>query len=163
MTQNRTKQQQGFTLVELLIVVIILGILAAVVIPQFNSAAAESREAAAASNLATIRQAIEMYKVQHNDTLPGQGESNSTNFLAQLTTATNADGSTSGGTQPYGPYLRNSFPTSPVDNSAAVTVTAGAISAPATSAVGWAYNSVTGEFRLNTDDTAASGVTYFSL
>ena len=45
MSMNR-KNQQGFTLVELLIVVIILGILAAVVIPQFNSAANESREAA---------------------------------------------------------------------------------------------------------------------
>ena len=64
---NPRKNQSGFTLVELLIVVIILGILAAVVIPQFNTAAAESKEAALASNLATIRQAIELYKVQHND------------------------------------------------------------------------------------------------
>ncbi len=59
---NRVKNtaRKGFTLIEILIVVVILGILAAVVIPQFNSAAAESREAAAGSNLATVRQAIEM-------------------------------------------------------------------------------------------------------
>ncbi|HYN64197.1 MAG TPA: type II secretion system protein, partial [Candidatus Limnocylindrales bacterium] len=70
MSKTTHRSQSGFTLVELLIVVIILGILAAVVIPQFNTAAAESKEAALASNLATIRQAIELYKVQHNDTFP---------------------------------------------------------------------------------------------
>jgi prepilin-type N-terminal cleavage/methylation domain-containing protein len=41
MNMNRRK---GFTLVEVLIVVIILGILAAAIIPQFTSAATDSRE-----------------------------------------------------------------------------------------------------------------------
>ena len=115
MSMNR-KNQQGFTLVELLIVVIILGILAAVVIPQFNSAANESREAAVASNLATIRQAIEMYKVQHNDNLPSAA------IVNELINTTDLDGTVQAdGSGAYGPYLRNSFPASPVDGSNAVT------------------------------------------
>ncbi|GJM22528.1 MAG: hypothetical protein DHS20C15_24430 [Planctomycetota bacterium] len=160
MSMNR-KNQQGFTLVELLIVVIILGILAAVVIPQFNSAANESREAAVTSNLATIRQAIEMYKVQHNDELPGNATGvtleqalTQTTDLAGAVVANNAG--------PFGPYLRNSFPASPVDG--VNTVTSAATTTAATGeTTGWMYNTATGEFRCHTTDLAASGVAYNTL
>jgi len=67
MSTGTPRADRGFTLVELLIVVVILGILAAVVIPQFEGATAQGKEAALTSNLATVRQAIEMYKVQHDD------------------------------------------------------------------------------------------------
>ncbi len=55
------KGEGGFTLVELLIVVIILGVLAAVVIPQFGASTQEANMAALDSNLATMRNAIELY------------------------------------------------------------------------------------------------------
>jgi len=150
------RSQKGFTLVELLIVVIILGILAAVVIPQFNSAASESKEAALASNLATVRQAIEMYKVQHNDTFP-------TSLVAQLTAGTDIDGGT--GTA-YGPYLRNAFPKNPVHtgtgaSDAILVVTSGPSSA--TNAEGWVYNSSDGTFRANSTGAGPSGTDYFDL
>jgi general secretion pathway protein G len=147
------KNQSGFTLVELLIVVIILGILAAVVIPQFNTAAAESKEAALASNLATIRQAIELYKVQHNDSFPGA------TIVTQLTTQTDATGAA--GTK-YGPYIRNSFPVNPIDNSAAVATAATMPGAP-TAAGGWIYATGNGEFRANVSGNGPSGTAYFSL
>src|SRR6266850_2743026 len=131
--------QSGFTLVELLIVVIILGILAAVVIPQFNTAAAESKEAALASNLATVRQAIELYKVQHNDAYPGA------TMVVQLTAGTTVTGAA--GTK-YGPYIRNAFPANPISGLATVT-TAAATPAAGTDATGWFYNTVTGEFRAD--------------
>jgi general secretion pathway protein G len=153
MSPTTRRSQQGFTLVELLIVVIILGILAAVVIPQFNTAAAESKEAALASNLATIRQAVELYKVQHNDTFPGA------TIVTQLTTSTDASGAA--GTK-YGPYIRNSFPANPID--ATATVVTGA-TMPATPAAGggWIYATGNGEFRANVAGAGPSGTDYFDL
>ena len=150
---NPRKNQSGFTLVELLIVVIILGILAAVVIPQFNTAAAESKEAALASNLATIRQAIELYKVQHNDTFPDD------TIVVQLTTTTDVTGAP--GTK-YGPYIRNAFPADPINSLATVT-TGATMPAAAAGAAGWVYSTGNGEFRADCTGTGPSGTDYFDL
>ena len=147
------RSESGFTLVELLIVVIILGILAAVVIPQFNTAAAESKEAALASNLATIRQAIELYKVQHNDTFPGA------TIVTQLTTSTDATGAA--GTK-YGPYIRNQFPADPISSDANVKTAATMPGAPS-GTEGWVYATGNGEFRANVAGSGPSGTAYFSL
>ena len=150
---NRRRNQSGFTLVELLIVVIILGILAAVVIPQFNTAAAESKESALASNLATIRQAVELYKVQHNDTFPGA------TIVTQLTTATDAAGAA--GTK-YGPYIRNKFPANPISGAATVK-TAATMPGAAAGTEGWVYATGNGEFRANSTGAGPSGTNYFDL
>jgi len=66
----RTNKKSGFTLVEILIVVIILGILAAIVIPQFTNASQDARRSSLASQLQTLRSQIELFKLQHGDTLP---------------------------------------------------------------------------------------------
>ena len=153
MSTTTHSKQSGFTLVELLIVVIILGILAAVVIPQFNTAAAESKEAALASNLATIRQAVELYKVQHNDTFP------TSSIVTQLTAGTDVTGAA--GTK-YGPYIRNAFPANPIDSLATVATPASIPSAP-TSAGGWIYATGNGEFRANCAGAGPSGTDYFDL
>jgi general secretion pathway protein G len=153
MSRNSRRSEKGFTLVELLIVVIILGILAAVVIPQFNTAAAESKEAALASNLATIRQAVELYKVQHNDTFPGA------TIVTQLTTTTDASGAA--GTK-YGPYIRNSFPANPIDGLAAV-ATAATMPGTPDGTGGWIYSTGNGEFRANVAGAGPSGTDYFDL
>lgn len=152
MLNPRRRKQSGFTLVELLIVVIILGILAAVVIPQFNTASSEAKESALVSNLATIRQAIELYKVQHNDSFPPLAE-----FVVQMTSTTDEAGSTSG--TKYGPYIRNSFPTNPINGAADVI----ALAASANDASGWQYDEVTGEFRSSAAGTGPSGTPYFDL
>jgi general secretion pathway protein G len=154
MSKTTHRSQSGFTLVELLIVVIILGILAAVVIPQFNTAAAESKEAALASNLATIRQAIELYKVQHNDTFP------TASIETQLTSGTDVTGAA--GTK-YGPYIRNAFPTNPITGSKVIVTTMPANAAAAAAAGGWAYAAATGEFRANVTGAGPSGTNYFDL
>ena len=95
----------GFTLVELLIVVVMIAILAAVAIPQFNSVIAETQESSIASGLRTIRQAIEVYKLQHDDALPGD------NFVDQLSLGTDEQGNPG---SKYGPYLREPWPYNPV-------------------------------------------------
>ncbi len=66
----RTKRNDGFTLVEILIVVVILGILAAIVIPQFSQASTDAKTSSLASNLQTIRSQIALYKIQNDDVPP---------------------------------------------------------------------------------------------
>ena len=97
MSALRRSCRRGFTLVEILIVVIILGILAAIVIPQFTNASSDARNSSLASTLQTLRSQIELYKLQHGDTLP--------NLVTDWTPFTVA--STWGNpVQTFGPYMQ---------------------------------------------------------
>src|SRR3954447_24898128 len=117
---HRTTSRRGFTLIEILIVVIILGILAAIVIPQFSSASNDARKSSLASTAQTMRSQIALYRLQHNDVLPGAGASGfaSASFWTQMTTKTDATGAAYSGTStsgPFGPYMQ----TTPVNPLAA--------------------------------------------
>ncbi len=57
----------GFTLIEILIVVVILGILAAVVITQFTDVRGDANDSSVLTQLHTIRQQIEVYRVKNGD------------------------------------------------------------------------------------------------
>ncbi|MBU0754414.1 MAG: prepilin-type N-terminal cleavage/methylation domain-containing protein [Planctomycetes bacterium] len=150
------KSRSGFTLVELLIVVIILGILAAIVVPQFSASSIEAREAAVMTDLAALRSAIELYRVQHKESYPG--DSTWAKFVTHMTTKTDVNGDA--GTD-FGPYLRTGIPRNPFNGKNDGTV--GTVPGTADDATGWYYDNTTGEIRANTSGTGPSGILYLDL
>jgi len=172
----------GFTLIELLIVVIILAIISAIAIPQFSAATADAQNSALDSNLATMRNAIEQYRAQHTGfvypgatassggTCPtgataGTGTAGTQQaFLDQMQMASNAAGQTcslAGGAFRFGPYLRQGVPAEPINNAPAVLVTTtGTIAPPTATGTGWAYDTVTGRFIMNSAALDPNGRAY---
>lgn len=126
--------------------VVILGILAAIVVPQFVSAASESRENSLKMDLYRIRQQIGIYKEQHAGQYPDQDS-----FEQQMTLASNRNGATAPiGTDGYGlgPYLRE-IPINPFTGTK--TIGNGAIGSSA-----WYYDASSGEFRANNTEEHAA-------
>ncbi|MHC4571566.1 MAG: type IV pilin protein [Planctomycetota bacterium] len=143
------KAKSGFTLVEILIVVVILGILAAIVIPQFTDASTQAKESSLLSDLQTMRSQIELYKIQHNDELPGtQG---AFDFTQAMTTKTNALGTTNpaDGIVKYGRYMRE-IPANPWNDLNTVLEAAVTPGAPSGNN-GWFYNTSDGDIRSDDD------------
>ena len=65
------RKDEGFTLVELMVVVLIIGILVAIAIPVFNAASASARKSACISNLRTLDGAVEQWKAAAPTNDPG--------------------------------------------------------------------------------------------
>ncbi len=140
----KTLREKGFTLVEILIVMVILGILAAIVIPQFTHASQEARLSELTNCLQMVRTQIELYKIQHDDQLPGGAK---LDFVSALTSYTYADGSPSvaGAPRTFGKYLQR-MPKNPFTMTNDVEVS-GQEPQPGTGA--WFFNTNTGQFRAN--------------
>lgn len=63
----RKKNEEGFTIAELLIVIVVLGILAAIAIPNFTGLQKRARRAELESNGRAIVLALEMYKIEKGE------------------------------------------------------------------------------------------------
>lgn len=60
------KKQNGFTLVELLIVIMIIGILATMAVPQYNKMVNKAKWTEAVSILGQLKNACEIYYAEHS-------------------------------------------------------------------------------------------------
>lgn len=169
---SRRHAAKGFTLIELLIVVIIIAILAAIAIPQFSNSSGDAQESALDANLSTVRSAIELYRVQHNNVYPGVALSTggpaactaaggvlgtgavntAAAFENQLTGYSNAAGQTCSVPAAgflFGPYLR-AIPNETIGNNNTVNMDlAVGAAAPAAGGTGWRFNTITGRFIIN--------------
>lgn len=58
-------RSHGFTLIEVMVVIVILGVLAALVVPRVMSRPDEARVVAAKQDIATIAQALKLYRLDN--------------------------------------------------------------------------------------------------
>lgn len=146
---------RAFSLIELVIVVVILGIIAAIAAPRMSRGSKGAIDSALKSDLAVLRNAIELYYIEHDGVYPTE-----TGFKAQLetfTSITGADSPTKDATHYLGPYIAAVPAVSVGANKGSDTV-AGAVGP----GIGWIYNQLTGEIYANADPalTDDRGVPY---
>lgn len=156
MSKLSRKNNQGFSLVELVIVVVIIAIIGAIAVPRMSRGSKGAADSALVANLAIIRNAIEMYAAEHNGLYPTL-----TDITAQLTTYTDIDGNDNASkdsTHIYGPYLR-AIPkqtVGPEKGENTFTATAG------TAGAGWVYTASTGVISANTTTQTDDAGTLYS-
>jgi general secretion pathway protein G len=139
-------EKQGFTVMEFVIVVIILAIIAAITVPKFSQASHEARLTDLVSNLQMVRSQMELYKIQHDDLLPGQnvkgGDITDDDFVKAMTRR---------GSDGMGPYLKKIPANFYLDESGertSITCVNDINAAPdGTENTGWWLNAATGDFR----------------
>jgi general secretion pathway protein G len=166
MIRTKLNNQAGFTLIEMLIVVLLLGILAMLIIPQISVSTEDARLNTLHANLGTLRNAVELYYHQHNETYPGRNDNAgaptvdpataATAFLEQLTQYTDINGDVAvarDATHIYGPYLKSiTLPTNPYNNDNTLvcdTVTNDITARTSGGTQGWRFYTLTGVLMAN--------------
>ena len=64
-TPLRSRLQQGFTLIELMVVLLIIGVLAALIVPNVLDRADDARVTAAKTDVSNLVQALKLYKLDN--------------------------------------------------------------------------------------------------
>jgi len=138
-------RRNAFTLVELVVVIMILGILAAVAAPKLLNTSKVATDKGLRQTLSIVRDAIELYAAENGGNLPPCADA------------------TSSFQDAVKDYIRGTFPKSPVgtqDKNVTATTTDPVV-ADATPANSWKYNTVTGEFIINSAALSGDGITAY--
>ncbi|MGE5416845.1 MAG: competence type IV pilus major pilin ComGC [Acidobacteriota bacterium] len=61
-TKTLTKNNKGFTIIELMAVMVILGVIAAIVVPKYAGAMEKSKQKACTNNINMLNHAVELYQ-----------------------------------------------------------------------------------------------------
>ncbi len=144
--------RRGFSLIEVVIVVVIIGVIAAIAIPRMSRGASAAREAALKQDLTLLRNAVDLYSAEHDNTVPPF-----TALATHLTGYSNFDAdaaqASKDSTHYFGPYIK-AIPPLPVgSNKGDATFADGSGAAPQIAGgAGWWYNENTGEVKANLAD-----------
>ena len=168
------RKPRAFSLLETVLVVAILAILAAIAIPRISRSSEGAAGTALKEDLRVVRNAIEMFRVEHDGTLPGSvgdgtnAPGTATCFRWHLWYFSNADGMVSKTKQAgylFGPYLRvfPKGPLGPAKGRIAVIMVADGVplSGEPNPINPWKYDYTTGEFIFNWDALSSDGVTTY--
>jgi len=151
--KNRTR---AFSLIELVVVVVIIGIVAAIAVPRMSRGVSGSQDSSLTGDLDTLRRAIELYRAEHNNTVPAIGM-----ITADLTLYSNNDGTSAQGNHdaahPWGPYMR-AIPALPVGLNKGATIIGNSNGA----GIGWIYDETTGDIHANTTSEKDDAGTLYS-
>jgi prepilin-type N-terminal cleavage/methylation domain-containing protein len=134
--------KSGVTVIEIVVVVVVFSVLASIIVPQFTLASSEAQLTKLVSTLQRVRSQIELYRIQHNNLLPGQvvsgGNIIEDDFITDLIMQ---------GTDGCGPYLE-AIPVNVFNDFNTVTfVNDAAAVAEGTESTGWWLNAATGDFN----------------
>ena len=161
MDRKRKLHNQGFSLIELVIVIVIIGIIGAIAIPRLTRGATGAGAAALRADLAHLRNAMELYRAEHEGAYPTSAEA----FANQLTLFTKIDGTDAdvkvdvASGRVYGPYLR-AIPALPVGSKKGANGITETL--PGSATEGWVYNVTIGNVTaaLPAGETDQDGVPY---
>lgn len=85
-------RQEGFTLIELMIVILIIGILVGIAVPVFLAARGNAQEKTCKANMKTIKTQSNVYAASNDGTYPSQ-LSDLSAFIENLANVTTCPGS----------------------------------------------------------------------